>query len=445
EPGHQGEDKTESAGTAALGLALFYEKQYFLSIFRLYSLGVDMIIVRDFPRVLISATCPIIPTKVVGHGGRKLRVRSIDYVTRSVIGEKTVDITSDPFELNLTFDTPGYNTIIIGQIIVEDGSGNIYEYYETHIIYIPDSDKYELDDEYEIWYISKAGFAAKVKATYMGMPRDGSCIVIAWKKGKLVVFDGELKTFVGRSALIKLSFTISRTLASMFANNIEDSSVANVIYKVPDLASIVGAVRMLKFFYEDRRFTPVAISVAYDDFYVYIDVTTHVDLASPLDLFGVIKIITGVGAIIAGALLLMGTLGVSLPLSWTLIVSGLSIACGVISIFTSEMREAPTTITQQARNVRIEAESKIDQTRMDLEAYLDQLVSQGKITEDEKNTILAYVDSIIGEAKKAMSELEDMVNKAYSEGYNKARSEMMPWIATAGVAGFAIGVLLSSR
>ena len=404
-----------------------------------------MIIVRDFPRVILAQACPVVPVKIVGHSGRRLRIRSIDYVTRSVIGETTVDITSDPFECNVSFATPQSNSIVIGQLIVEDTSGNVYEYYESHIIYIPSNTIYQLDDEYEVWYISKAGFTVKTRATYFGAPSDNSCIVIAWKKGKLVVWDGSYKTFEGRSALIKLSFTIDRTLASVFANNIDDPDVGAVIYKVPDLAPIVGAVRMLKFFYEDRRFTPVAISVAYDDYHVYIDVTTHVDLASPLDLFGVIKIITGVGAIIAGALLLMGTLGVSLPLSWTLIVSGLSIACGVISIFTSEMREAPTTITQQARNVRIEAESKIDQTRMDLEAYLDQLVSQGKITEDEKNTILSYVDSIIVEAKSAMSELEDMVNKAYSEGYNKAKSEMMPWIATAGVAGFAIGVLLASR
>ncbi|MBW2637566.1 MAG: hypothetical protein JRC86_08625, partial [Deltaproteobacteria bacterium] len=100
---------------------------------------------------------------------------------------------------------------------------------------------------------------------------------------------------------------------------------------------------------------------------------------------------------------------------------------------------------ENARRITEGAMAKIQQTRTDLEDYLNQLVAQGKITEDDKNMILSYVDSIIEEASKAMTELQDVIDQAYREGYNKAKSEMTQWVIVAGMAGFIAGHLLSTR
>ncbi|RLE54181.1 MAG: hypothetical protein DRJ40_11535 [Thermoprotei archaeon] len=409
-----------------------------------------MIIVKDFPRVIPAQACPVVQAKIIGHNGRILRVKSIDYFTKKVIDEYTVNITSDPFEYNLTFPTGDTNEIIVGIITVEDSNGNVYEFYETHIIHIPDNEIRDLGEEYEIWYIAKNGFSVKVKDTRMYIPNDGICMIIAWKKGKLIVWDGTYKEYTGRSALLKLRFVVRRDLASVYANTIDDKDVTDIIYKVPDLAPIVGAIRLVKHIFEDRRFTPVAVSVEYDDNNVYIEVTTHVDLYSPIDLWGLIKILTGVGAIVAGAILLIASAGVSAPLSYAMFTVGaMSIACGLISIFDAKLQESPKQIVEYARSVAEEAKQKNRSTRQKLEDYLNQLVTEGKITEDEKNKILRYVDEIIATSEEAMDELVNSVDKAYKNGYNdgleEGKKRAIVYSAIAGGVGFGIGVIAGKK
>ena len=410
-----------------------------------------MIIVKDFPRVIPALACPVAPTKIVGHNGRILRVRSIDYFTKKVIDEYTVNITSDSFEYNLTFPTGNNNEIIVGQILVEDSEGNVHEFYETHIIHIPNNEVHDLGEEYEIWYITKNGFTVKITDTKIFAPNDGICMIIAWKKGKLVLWDGTLKTYTGKSALIRLYFTIPKDVAYLFANTIDRADVADVIYKAHELAPVVGAIRLIKHIFEDRRFTPVGVSASFDDNNVYLDVVTHVDLESPIDLWGAIKIIVGVGAIVAGALLMIGSLGVSAPISYALFTVGaMSVTAGVLHIFDTKLEESPEDIVEYAKSVAEDAKQKNRTTRQKLEEYLNQLVAEGKITEDEKNVILSYVDEIIMTTEEAMDELVDSVDKAYKDGYNKGYDEAKRKYTTiavvssaiTGAVGFGLGTII---
>jgi len=89
--------------------------------------------------------------------------------------------------------------------------------------------------------------------------------------------------------------------------------------------------------------------------------------------------------------------------------------------------------------VREKAEQEINKYVGDLDSYLKQLVQQGKITQDDYSTIMNYVNSIVESAKEGMAEMEKMVEKAFKEGYDKAKNEMVPIAIIAGVGGFALG------
>ena len=78
-----------------------------------------------------------------------------------------------------------------------------------------------------------------------------------------------------------------------------------------------------------------------------------------------------------------------------------------------------------------------------LDDYLKQLLAQGRITQDDYNKIMDYVNKIRDTAIVAMRELEKMVENAYKEGYNKAKNEMATWLVLAGMGGFVVGHMVA--
>ncbi len=416
-----------------------------------------MIIAEKLPTIVFGNSCPLVPIKVLGQQGNTLYVASYDILSKQLIGERTYTIDSDPWENLIVVPTPeiSNDTIIHVYIAVKDSNGKPLEVINTTFYFAVNFESIPYEKPTSAWYITKFGFAYKrvwkstetFQLENIFIPSSELVYTVLHEEGRLRLYEGNklLLDVRGDSAIFTLKFKISKSLAYALANYIDDDEVLEIIYKVPELAPLIGGIKAIERIYEDKRFTPLAVAVSSDENYVYYDVTTHVDLHTPIDVWNVVRIIIGIGSIVAGAILLVASAGVSAPASTMLIASGISaVLAGAYTLYTT-FEESPTKVVEQAQSNVDEAKRQIDKTIADLEAYLNQLVQQGKITEDEKNKILEYVYKIRGIAFKTFDELIEAVKKAYKEGYNKCKEEMWKWIAGSGVGGFIVGLIIGKR
>jgi len=413
-----------------------------------------MIILGAMPSVVFGSTCPVIPARITGRSGHTLYVASYDILQKKLISDYTENIDSDDYSTGITIPTPEIDsdTIIDAFIAVKNANGDVVEAIHRTLYFSPNPAYQEIESDATAWYITKLGFAYKMKfpkSSYEKamIPSSNLTYTILHEDGKLSIYEGSaLKLQIkADSIILKLKYKIDKSIASYYANYLDRTDIQNIVFKAPELAPVVGAFRVIERIYEDKRFTPLAVSISADENYIYYDVLTQIDLHTPVDIWNVLKIIAGVGAIAGGAILLVLTAGASAPASYVLIATGVScIGAGAYTLM-SAFRDQPTNIIQTAQNDVNNAKTQINATFEDLKQYLQQLVSEGKITQEEADKILEYVSKIKDIAFKTFDELLEAIKKAYDEGYNKCKEEMWKWIAGSGVGGFIAGLIIGKR
>jgi hypothetical protein len=405
------------------------------------------ILVLAPPTIIPVPVCPGTWVKVVARNGYKLRVRSYDMISNQQLGETTYDITSDVWETVVTWAVPEGRGVVMAVLEVVDQAGNVVEKWSAPFIHVPNATRLDLpSSDYEVVYMSKV-FAvtvvnSKVDAAYL----DDMLITLVRRSGYLALYDGTRKVLevTGKSAIIPLVFIIRRDVARALANYIDREEVARVVYKVPELADIIGAVALIKQICESVKFTNFSVTPVFPsptDEYIKVYVTFYADLQSPLDWWGIVKVVAGIGAIVAGGILILASLGTGAPLGVYSIIGGLSLVAGAIVIWDTAVSENPMPVRKQAEIIVETALAQMKNYRDQLEQYLNQLVSQGKITSDEKSVIMSYVDSIIGIAETALRDLQKLVDTAYESG----KASMYPWVVVAWLVGVVMGSMLARR
>lgn len=405
------------------------------------------IIVRRPPTLLAARACPGVWVKVTGRSGYTLRARSYDTVTNQLIGESTYSINMDPWEYVVYWATPESRSVILAVLEVVDSAGNVVEKWSVPFLYVPDAQRVSLpSSDYDVVYMSKIAAVTKFESKTGYAYLDDMLITLVRRPGYMALYDGTKKVLeaTGKSAVIPLMFSVRRDIARAFANYIDNNSVADVVYKAPELADVVGAVALVKQICETVKFTNFSATPIYPsptDQYIKVHVAFYADLYSPLDWWGVVRVIAGIGAIVAGAVLIIASFGAGAPLGVLSIIGGLSVVAGAIVIWDTAVSENPMPVREQATVIVETAITQMRNYRDQLKQYLDQLVSQGKITADEENTILGYVDSIIGIAEAAFRNLQKLIDAAYESG----KRSMYPWIIVAWLVGMILGSLMVLR
>jgi hypothetical protein len=296
-------------------------------------------------------------------------------------------------------------------------------------------------------YISKTGAIAwnrNARSVYLD-PLN-YVMTIVRREGYAAIYEGTtLKAeYSGKAAIFELQFRVTADVAKLMANMIDDPTLLDIIYKAPELAEWLGAIAYVNRVATETRLSNVGTTVVRNaDGSYTVTIRAQVDLYSSFDWQRLIHILAGVGSVVGGVLLLIASGGFSAPVSWAMIVSGITfIAAGIISLYDTSYN-APTYVKEQAASIVQKAINEINTYVGSLDGYLKQLLAQGKITQDDYNTIMNYVNSIKDTAIGAMLKLEKMVENAYKEGYNKAKNEMTTWLILAGMGGFIVGQMAS--
>jgi ElaB/YqjD/DUF883 family membrane-anchored ribosome-binding protein len=152
----------------------------------------------------------------------------------------------------------------------------------------------------------------------------------------------------------------------------------------------------------------------------------------------VTAVTAGVGAItaplVAGACLAGGALGAGL------------------AVMTSTSSDKPETIIIYVNTVREEGEKAKQQNQQyysDAKDILDKWLSEGKITREDYNQMMSVLSTWKSAMDSAIDDIvklsEEMIKKAYEDGYKKGVSESKTWIIGAGAGGLLLGFLLGRR
>jgi hypothetical protein len=408
-----------------------------------------MIIVKRAPVIVPLEACPGTSVKFVGRSGYYYHVYSIDMSNGQVLDGGRTQITSDPYEALVFWPTAGqsgYRTIYAAFIDVEDSSGNKVETWKAFFVYAPGVQSITIPQS-DVIYITKTGVIKWFKnAASAYIDQQNYMFTIIRRPGYVAIYEGATKRteYEGKAAIFELQFKVSADVAKLMANMVDDPAVLDVVYKAPELAEWVGAVAYINRVASEVRVTNVGTSVVRNSDGSYtVTARMQIDLYSQVDWQRLIHILAGIGSVVGGVLLLIASGGFSAPVSWVMIASGITfLAAGIISLYDTSVN-APTYVKEQAALTVQKAINEMNTYVGSLDNYLKQLLAQGKITQDDYNTIMNYVNGIVNAAKEGMSELQKLVDKAFQEGYNKAKNEMATWLVLAGMGGFIVGQMVS--
>jgi polyhydroxyalkanoate synthesis regulator phasin len=406
-----------------------------------------MIIVETPPQIVYGQVSAVSRVKLI-TSATKVRIATYDALNGKLISESYSDITTSTQEILATFNTPTYNTIVIAVIEAQDNSGNVLERWSRPFIYLPNATVNSIPPS-QVVYISKIGGITAIddKAIFNQasvLALDPTVFTIVKRQGYLAMYDGTTKILEvsGKSAIVKLQFKVSQDIAKFLANAIDNADISKIVYKAPEIAEWIGAWSYVKLISQNLGWNNLGNTVYRDTngFYI-VNVRFAVDLYSSFDWSRVLHLLTSILAIIGGVAMIIASVGFSAPISTMLIATGIvGIATGTATIvYDSLIEQTPSNILDQAKNMTASATDEINNYYTQLKQYLDSLVNQGKITSDEENKILNYVDNIRTTALDTFAKLQDMIDNAYKQGYEKAKSEMMTYIAMAGLGGFVIG------
>jgi polyhydroxyalkanoate synthesis regulator phasin len=111
----------------------------------------------------------------------------------------------------------------------------------------------------------------------------------------------------------------------------------------------------------------------------------------------------------------------------------------------TQITEEPSETVSRADELVTVAVKEITDYKDSLFQYIDSLVAQGRITQDEANKLKDYVNSITNTAINAIQELNKLVKRAYDEGYKKGVEDSKMWIIVAGLGGLIGGLIIGHR
>jgi len=426
-----------------------------------------MIIVKPSRQFDISPQT--VSIKVTGEQGYNLHVQVFgilwyDYSSgnsgnvfaayiRQILGNKIFDqtysITSDPYEVSVMWRTysPPWVEIAVMSITVEDSSGNVREGITYVLAYDANGKVVTASDRTEVWYILSVIGQIYHVVIYPGqqyvLPNHGAFITIVYRKGYVALYIGSNKVqeVSGGSAILTLNLKLDPNIANQLANYIRAPDIASIVYKAPELAPWIGIVDYFKHSIESTRMTVVGVDASYDGSYYYVNISMQIDLMSPLDLQNILRIIGGIAAIVAGALIIYGSVGLATPgaaelmvIGGGLIISGL----GLYTILTTPSTENPTGTQQAANIVTEQAIKKLETLKQTMKQVFAKLYQQGKISQDDYNRLVNYVENEITDVESYVQTLNKMVTSAYEQG----KKEMYPWIVVSLVGGVLGGMIL---
>jgi hypothetical protein len=416
------------------------------------------------------STFPVpVKIKVVGQRGNTLRVQVygilwVDYTANTAsnifaaylrqapgnkVFDQTYSITSDPYEVEVWWRSysPPWMEVAVMSITVEDSSGNVLEGLTLTLAYDAKGSTVTVNDRTEVWYIlSVAGQVLHLvlyPGQYYVLPNHESFLTIVWRKGYIAVYRGKTKVFEasGGSAIFTLQFRLDNDTAKLMGSYIERHDIAQIVYKAPELAPWIGIVDYLRHVLQSTRLTVVGVDASYDGYYYYVNVSVQADLMSPIDLQNILRIIAGIAAIIVGGLIAAKSLGIAAPIAVKLFTFGAGLVLsgiGLYTVITTPSTETPTAVQQAASVITEQAIKRLEAFKQTLTQAIDQLYQQGKITKDDHDKLINYIESEITDAQSYIQILNKMVKSAYEEG----KSAMLPWIAVSFVGGILGGMII---
>ena len=372
---------------------------------------------------------------------------------RQILGNKVFDqtysITSDPYEVSVMWRTysPPWVEVAVMSITVEDSSGNVLE-GTTHILaYDANGSIITVSDRTEVWYIFTLSGQILHAVLYPGqqyvLPNHEAFLTIVWREGYIAVYRGKTKIFeaTGGSAIFTLQFRLDPDTAKLFGNYIEAPDIASIVYKAPELAPWIGIVDYFRHVLQSTRLTVIGVDASYDGSYYYVNVTVQADLMSPIDIQNILRIIAGIVAIIVGGAIIVKSLGVAAPVAIKLITIGIGAVVtgvGLYTVITTPSTENPTGTQQAANIVTEQAIKKLEALKQTMKQVFTQLYQQGKISQDDYNRLVNYVENEVTDVENYVQTLNKMVTSAYEQG----KSSMYPWIVVSFVGGVLGGMIL---
>jgi hypothetical protein len=426
-----------------------------------------MIVVK--PSMQFDISPQIVKIKVIGEQGYNLRVQVFsilwyDYSSgspgnifaayiRQLFGGKLFDqtysITSDPYEVSVLWRTfcPPWVEVVAMSITVEDSSGNVIEGITYVLAYDTKGSVITVSDKTEVWYIFTLSGQILHAVLYPGqqyvLPNHEAFLTIVWRRGYIAVYRGKAKIFeaAGGSAIFTLQFKLDPDTAKLFGNYIEAPDIASIVYKAPELAPWIGIVDYFRHALQSTRLTVIGVDASYDGSYYYVNVSVQADLMSPLDLQNILRIIAGIAAIIVGGVIAVKSLGVAMPVAAKLFTFGAGLVLSGIGLYmvaTTPSTENPTGTQQAASIVTEQAIKKLETLKTTLKQVFAQLYQQGKISQDDYNRLVSYVENEVTDVQEYVKTLNKMVKSAYEEG----KASMYPWIVVSFVGGVLGGMIL---
>ena len=417
----------------------------------------------------IDTSPQMVRIKVVNQYGNTLRVQVFAILqysyalseasnifsafARQILGnkifEQTYNIDSNLYEVEVMWRTytPPMVEIAVMSITVEDSSGNVLEGASLTLAYDANSRTVTVSEKTEIWYIFSLTGEILHLALYPGqsyiLPNHEAFLTVVWRSGYLAVYRGKTLVFEasGGSAILTLNIRLDPDIAKLMANYIRAPDIAAIVYKAPELAPWIGIVDYFKHALYSTRMTVIGVDVSYDGSYYYVSISVQIDLKSPIDLQNILRIIGGIAAIIVGGLIAAKSLGIAAPVAVKLFTFGAGMVLaglGLYTVITTPSTETPTATQRAAEVITEQAIKRLEQFKTTLKQVFAQLYQQGKITQDEYNKLVNYIENEITDAQGYIQTLNKMVKSAHEEG----KKEMYPWIVVSFVGGILGGMIL---
>jgi len=155
--------------------------------------------------------------------------------------------------------------------------------------------------------------------------------------------------------------------------------------------------------------------------------------------------------VVALAVVTAGVGAVTAPLIMGACIAGGAIGAG-LAVITSTSSDKPETIIIYVNTVKDEGEKAKKQNQQyynDAKSILDAWLRQGKITQDDYNQMMTALNAWKTAMDSAIDDIvkmsEEMIKKAYDDGYKKGVEESKKWIIGAGAGGLLLGLLLGRR
>jgi hypothetical protein len=426
-----------------------------------------MIIVK--PSKPIDTSPQAVRIKVVNQYGNTLRVQVFAILqysyalseasnifsafARQILGnkifEQTYSINSNLYEVEVLWRTysPPMVEIAVMSITVEDSSGNVLEGISLTLAYDANGRTITVSERTEIWYIFSLTGEILHLALYPGqsyiLPNHEAFLTIIWRKGYIALYRGRtlVSEISGGSAILNIQLKLDPDMARMMANYIRAPDIADIVYKAPELAPWIGIVDYFKHTLYSTRMTVIGIDASYDGSYYYVNISVQVDLQSPIDLQNILKIIGGIAAIIVGGLIAAKSLGIAAPVAIKLITFGIGMAfasAGLYTVITTPSTENPTATQQAANLITEQAIKKLEELKGTLKQVIDQLYQQGKISKDDYDKLINYIEKEITDVQSYVQTLNKMIKSAYEQG----KASMYPWIVVSFLGGVLGGMIL---